>query len=187
MRAQDPVLSSVLCILIGGFTATQASAQSTTGAKGEVLLPGSESPNAGSPHFTEKQLEYQRKGLEAISGVQREAAAMVPGRTWTWQLNAEQSREHLDVLGHALNVLRDNEALFEASLTPEQKTKFASQFQSIHEILQHILGDAQSLDDELQKGYPTRWHVAHDISDLQDEIRRLRKLHEQIARGGASR
>jgi hypothetical protein len=168
MNAQDPKLLLMLCLLIGCFTA--AIAQSNTGTTG------------GPTHFTEKQLEVERKALEAIKGAEREAAAMVPGRAWTWQLRAEESRQHLGAFRRALDALRDNEASFEVSM---KESKFASHFQSIREILQHVLVDAQSLDDELQKGYPARWHVVRDVSDMQSEIRQLRKVHEQISRGGS--
>ena len=173
MKAQHPILTLILSFLISCGTTSPAAAQSNTGTQ-----------RAG---LTGNQLDFQRQALDAIKRAEREAAAMVPGRAWTWQLRAEQTREDLSVFGQTLDSLRDSEASFEASLTPEQRSKFAPQFQSIRELLLHILGDVESLDDELQKGYPARWHVARDVLDMQAEIRRLRKAHEQIARGNPIR
>lgn len=170
MNAQDRTLSFVLCLVLGGVAVLPASAQKTVALR-----------------LTDKQIESQRKALEAIKTTEHEAAAMVPGRTWTWQLRAEQSREHLVVFGRALDALRAIETSFEASLTPDQESKFAPQFQTIRETLQHVSEDVRSLDEELQKGYPERWHVTHDVLDMQSEIHRLRKVHEQISKANGSR
>jgi hypothetical protein len=43
--------------------------------------------------------------------------------------------------------------------------------------------DVGSLEDELRKGYPKRWHVAHDVLDMQKEIQRWRRLHETLWHG----
>jgi hypothetical protein len=139
------------------------------------------SPSNGSPRAADDQQKLYEQCVEAANRVERQAAAMVPGRTWTWALDAEQSRKRLGGFRRDLKAFWDAEAAFEASFSPDQKSKLNSQFTSIHELFRHIDRDAQSLDDELRKGYPRRWHVAHDVSDMRKEINRWRKLHQQIA------
>ena len=130
--------------------------------------------------ITEDLQAAHRKCLEAGDRLRLDVAAMVPGRTWTWELDAEKSRAQLDRLRSDLKAFWDAESAFEARVPSEQRARLTSQFVLIHQLFQHLEGDAQSLDAELRKGYPTRWHVAKDVSDMQREINRWRKFHRRI-------
>lgn len=126
----------------------------------------------------ESAQELHRKCVDAGNRLQSDVVAMVPGRTWTWQLNAEKSRSQLVGLRRDLKAFRDADLAFEASLPAEQ---FHSHFASSQGLFEHLQRDAESLDTELRKGYPTRRHVTNDVLDMQKEINRWRKLHQQIA------
>ena len=139
-------------------------------------------PVAGSQARVRKDLQtLHTECLEAGEHLRREVAAMIPGRTWTWQLDAERSRAQLYSLRGDLKAFWEAEVAFESGMLLEQRSKFNSQFVSIQDLFQHLEGDAESLDTELRKGYPSRWHVANDVSDMQKEIKRWRRLHRQIA------
>jgi hypothetical protein len=138
---------------------------------------------ASSLPQTNKELEApNRRCVEAAERLRRDSAAMVPGRTWTWELNAERSRSQIARLQEDLKAFWETETEFEGKLSPEQSSKLKSQFRAIRALFLHLQGDAQSLDLELQKGYPTRWHVAHDVSDMRSEINRWMKLHRHLAK-----
>ncbi len=107
---------------------------------------------------------------------------MVPGRTWTWRLGFERSRKHLDKLRRDLKAFREADDAFEGSLSPEQKSKFKSHMIATRELFQHLERDAQSLDNELRKGYPTRWRVANAATNMREEIHHWRKLHQRLAK-----
>ena len=106
---------------------------------------------------------------------------VVPHRAWTWQQDFEKSRQLLDQVRHDLTELRGTEVEFEASLNSEQQAKAQPLIKSLQGLLKHLESDAQSLDSELLKGYPTRWHVARDAFDMQKEIHRWNELHNQVA------
>jgi len=72
------------------------------------------------------------------------------------------------------------QAAFERDLTPEQISKYQNQIGAMNQLSQHLERDAQSLDDELWRGHPRRWHVANDATDMRNEIRRWRELNKQI-------
>jgi hypothetical protein len=97
-------------------------------------------------------------------------------------LDFERSRQQLAQLRTDFTALHDCESKFEASLTAEQKSKVQPELKRLASLWDHLQEDAQSLDLELQKSYPTRWHVARDATDMQKEIRNWRKLHDQAAR-----
>jgi len=132
-------------------------------------------------HSREEQLEMHEKCLKAGERAERDAAAMVPGRTWTWALDADRSLQQLDELRRDLIALKESEGAFEASLTPEQVSEFQTQVHRMNQLSRHLERDVDTLDNELTKGYPRRWHVANDAMDMQKEIHRWRRLHEQIA------
>lgn len=117
---------------------------------------------------------------EAAARLDRTLAAMVPGRTWTWQLDAERSRKRLDELQSILAALRDCEDNFEVGLTPEQKSKVEPELKLMQRLGLQLESHAQNLKVELQKRYPARWRVARDVSDMQTQIHKWRNLHEQI-------
>ncbi len=131
---------------------------------------------------TDVQKMLHLKCVQASQRAEADAAAMVPGRTWTWRLDFEHSRRELAQLRDDFASLQDCESEFEASLTAEQKSKVQPQLQRLASLWDHLQKDAQSLDLELQKGYPTRWHVARDATDMQRETRKWRQLHDQVAR-----
>jgi hypothetical protein len=168
--------------LAGWFGVTESSAQSGLGGTDSLQVRESVLVHAGSQTQPTKDLQtLHRECREAGEHLRRDVAAMVPGRTWTWQLDAERSRAQLDALRSDLKAFWYAEAAFEASLSAEQKSMLNSQFVVIQELFQHLEGNAESLDTELRKSYPTRWHVANDVSDMQKEINRWRKLHRRIA------
>jgi len=113
--------------------------------------------------------------------VERDVAAMIPGRTWTWALNAEQSRKQLGQLGGDLQAFWAAEQAYEQSLPTKSAQRVQAQLSAIHQLFQHLQADARSLDEELSKGTPTRWHVNKDVLDMQKEIQRWRRLHQTIA------
>lgn len=169
-------------VLAGLFAHAEATTQGAAATHRGVSAVNSTPPSSsGSPQTTGEQKALDKKFVEAGERLEGDAAAMVPGRTWTWQLDSERSREHLDELLRDLKAFRDADIAFEASLLPEQKSKFNSHFTATHELFQHLERDAQSLDNELRKAYPTRWHVANDVSDMRMEIHRWRKLHRRLA------
>lgn len=132
-------------------------------------------------HTREEQSELHEKCVKAEERAERQAGAMVPGRTWTWALDADRSLQQLDELRRDLSALKESEGAFEASLTPEQVSEFQTQVHRMNQLSRHLERDVDSLDNELRKGYPRRWHVANDALDIQKEIHRWRRLHDEIA------
>lgn len=171
-------------VLAGLFAHTEATTQGAAAThRGVSAVNSTPSSSSGSPQTTGEQKALHKKCVQAGERLEYNAAALVPGRTWTWRLDSEQSRERLDELLRDLKAFWDAEAAFEASLSPGQQSKLNPQFTASHELFQHLERDAQSLNNELRmrKGYPRRWHVANDVSDMQKEISRWRKLHQRIA------
>jgi len=154
-----------------------------SGKDGTVNIPDSFiiSPQSASAHTAKEQKELHKKWVEAEQCTDADAAAMVPGRTWTWELDAQQSLQHLSVLRSDLNILKDDEGAFEASLASVQASEFHDQMVATNELIRHVEQDLASLEDELRKGSPRRWHVARDALDMKKEIHKLKKLYGQIA------
>ncbi len=179
VSARRFITFAIFFILSGMLLASARGIRSVGGA----VLTGKDaaSPTNDSPQVADDQQKLSAQCVEAANRVERQAAAMAPGRTWTWALDAEQSRKDLGGFRRDLKAFWDAEAAFEASFSPDQKSKLNSQFTAIYELFQHIDRDAQSLDDELRKGYPRRWHVANDVSDMRKEINRWKKLHQRLA------
>lgn len=156
---------------------------------GLFLVAGLKSVGSVSQQFPSEPMsqaaqtvqQLQSKCLEAGDRVEHDAAAMAPGRPWTWGLNADDSRKRLGQLQKDLEDFWHAEEAFEQSIPMESAQRGQSQFQAIHELFQHLHADGQSLEEELEKGTPTRWHVAKDVSDMQKEIQRWRKLHNELA------
>jgi hypothetical protein len=113
----------------------------------------------------------------------QQAEEIVPGRTWTWALDAERSLQQLDRLRQDLIAVRHCEAAFEATLAATQLAMYATQVRAMTQLTQHLERDVQSLDDELRKGHPRRWHVARDAQDMQKEIQHWKTLHETVWSG----
>lgn len=126
--------------------------------------------HTGGEPPSEPQQSLHTKCVDAVERAERQAAEMVPGRTWTWALDAERSLQQLSELRLGLTALRECETAIEGSLTPDQISKHQTQFRAMNQLSQHLERDAQSLDDELRKGHPRRWHVANDALDMQKEI-----------------
>ncbi len=141
----------------------------------QVTGPG---PNA---HPGAPQQELHVRCIESGKNAERQAAGMVPGRTWTWTLNAQRSLRQLNGLRRALIGLKECEAAFEASLTPAQAAESQAQIRRMRELAQHLDRDVESLDDELRNKYPSRWHVRHDALDMRKEIQRWRQLYDIVA------
>ena len=137
----------------------------------------------GTFQSSEQLHALHEKCLAAGERLQGDVDLMVPNRTWMWRTDAARSRQHLAELQRHLKDFWDAEAAFEAGLSPAQRSKFHWQFAYLHQLFRHLQGDAQSLDTELQRSYPTRWHVAHDVTDMGREINRWKKMHRQIAAG----
>jgi hypothetical protein len=129
----------------------------------------------------EDRAALHRACVKAGERAEAEAAAMIPGRTWTWRPRFERSRRDLTRLRGALAALRDQEARFDATLDPVQRATVESLLESMQALWHHLEADAASLDGELRKGYPTRWHVGRDSSDMAAELRRWKTLHQQVA------
>lgn len=167
-------------LLIGSIGSPKNATKSASGTQ-PAQLGIAEPRQNESPAGIKEQEKLHIKCLEAGARAQQDATAIIPGRTWTWQLGFERSRQQLGRLRSDLDVLRNTEAEFEASLTVEQKSRAQSRLSSIQKLLQHLDSDTQSLDLELRKGYPTRWHVRRDALDMQKELGYWRKLHDNIA------
>lgn len=182
MKMGTLTLTVIFFVLAGPFAHAEATIEGPFAISADTRVQGSNPPsNSTSSQTTGERKTLHKKCVQAGDRLDRSAAAMVPGRTWTWQLDSERSREHLDELLRDLKAFRDADVAFEASLSPEQRSKFNSHFTATYELFQHLERDAQSLDDELRKGYPTRWHVANDVSDMRKEIHHWRKLHQRLA------
>lgn len=132
---------------------------------------------------TETQQTIHPKCDSVAERANQQAEEMVPGRIWTWALDAERSLQQLDKLRQDLTALRECEATFEASLSASQPAPNATAIRAMAQLSQHLERDVQSLDDELRKGHPRRWHVAHDAQDMQKEIQSWRRLHETVWAG----
>jgi hypothetical protein len=167
-------------LLTGSINSPQGATESAAGTQGAQLGIAELRQNK-SPAGIKEQEKLHIRCLEAGERTQQDATAMIPGRTWTWQLGLERSRQQLGRLRSDLDVLRNTEAKFEASLTVEQKSRVQSRLSSIQKLLQHLDIDTQSLDLELREGYPTRWHVRRDALDMQKEMGYWIKLHAKIA------
>jgi hypothetical protein len=169
----------IAVLLLGSIGGIRGSTNSGYG-KLQVQTDNSHSsPKASADRQEQKKLHL--RCVEAAESAERDAAAMIPGRTWTWRLGFERSRQQLGQLRRDFTALRDIESEFEASLTLEQKSKVKTELTLLSRLEKHLEKDAASLDLELRKGYPTRWHVARDASDMRTEVRRWRKLHDQTA------
>jgi hypothetical protein len=175
---RELTIALVLGSAIGGVQATIGS-----GHGREAVQTGiSGSPQNIFKADSEEQTKLHLRCDEASERAERDAGAMIPGRTWTWRLDFERSRQQLHQLQRDFTSLHVSESEFETSLTSEQKSKVKAKLTVLGDLWEHLYKDAQSLDAELRKGYPTRWHVARDAADMQKEIHRWRKTHDQIAK-----
>ncbi len=166
--------------LAGLFCAFMAAGQLGHAASGSRQAAASKGP--------ESRAALNSRCIEAADRAERDAAALIPHRPWTWRLDFERSRRQVAQLRSDFTALHDADLRFDATLTSAERKKLELQRKSIQEMWSHLDSDADSLDAELRKGYPTRWHVARDASDMEKEIRRWKRLHEQIARQvGATR
>ena len=172
---------TIFLLLLGAIGGIRAPSHSGYGAL-EVQTENSEASRQKIAADRQEQKELHAKCVLAAANAERDAAAMIPGRTWTWRLDFERSRQQLGQLRRDFADLRDRESEFEASLTAEQNSRVQTSLARLSHLNAHLEKDAQSLDDELQKGYPTRWHVARDASDMQSETRRWKNLHDQAAK-----
>ena len=167
--------------LVGFVASGWATPQSTSGTERGLPVFKPVSPPYSPPQTAGEQKGIHKKCLEAQERLEGNIAVMLPGRSWKWQLDAERSRKHLDELQLNIAAIRGCEDKFEASLTPEQESRLEAELKVVQQLEQSLKSDAQSLDLELRKKYPARWHVAQDLSHIQAEIRKWRKLHEHVA------
>jgi hypothetical protein len=182
MKLRTLVATLVFYALMGLFAHNEVSAQGTAAIhSGMPVLNSSPPSSSSSSQAPGEQKALHKKCAEAGERLEHDVAAMVPGRRWTCQLDSERSRERLDELQRDLTAFREADIAFEESLSPGQRLRFNSHMTATRELFQHLERDARSLDDELRKGYPTRWHVANDVSDMRKEINRWRKLHQRLA------
>jgi predicted RNase H-like nuclease (RuvC/YqgF family) len=129
-----------------------------------------------------------------VSEIQRAelaAAGVFPGRTWTWRMDAERSRERLTTLRRELTDLSNcgrtlANGAGAAQKSGEQKSTLKRELELMHARLQHIEADAASLDRELRNDNPTRWLVQRDVADMQREIRGLARINARLAAALAS-
>jgi hypothetical protein len=182
---KTPKLSALFVLLVLYSTPSRAAlthmnVSSETAATATSAGPQSANGHAVAPSPAE-QLELHHKCLKAAERAEQQAGAMVPGRSWTWRLDAQQSLQQLSQLRQDLSALKASEAAFEASLSPQQLSRHDAQVRQIHQLIRHLEHDGDSLHDELANGSPRRWHVAHDALDMRTEIRRWVRLHNQLA------
>ncbi len=183
MKRRQLAASAILLALVGIFP-MQTTALSVIPAHGDAQAHKPAPQASGSSaHTVEEPQALHRKCTEAAKRLRYDVLTMEPGRAWRWRLDSERSRQQIVGLRHDLREFWEAEAAFEASLPANQKSKFNPQFVRIHNLFEHLDRDAQSLDTELKKGYPTRWHVDRDVTDMRKEINRWKKEHERIAEG----
>ena len=153
---------------------------SVSGAEAQKRTAAS-TDNASVTYAIKEQRRLYNRAKHDAERVERDLAAMVLGRSWNWGLNAKRDLRLLDTLRRDLAAFQDSEFAFEKSLASEESSRFQSKIDSIHHLMRHLQGDAESLDTELRQKLPTRWHVAQDIMDMRKEIRRGKRLQQQIA------
>ena len=182
MKLMPLAATSVLFALTGLIAHTETSIRGTAATHSFVPVLNPSPPSSStSSQTTGEQKALHKKCADAGERLEHDVAAIVSGRRWTWQLDSERSRERLEELQRDLTAFREADVAFEESLSPGQRSKFNSHMTAPRELFQHLERDARSLDDELRKGHPTRWHAANDVSDMRKEINRWRKLHQQLA------
>jgi hypothetical protein len=144
---------------------------------------GQVAERSAGARLTEAQQNLHATCIEAEEQAERQATEMVPGRTWTWALGAQRSLNQLNELRSDLAAMSKCGTEFVASLSRLQVTKYQTQLHGMEQLSQHLQRDAQSLQNELTKGQPRRWHVAHDALDMQKEIQHWRRLHNVVWAG----
>src|SRR5271157_2951976 len=89
---------------------------------------------------------------------------MVPGRTWTWRLDANQSLQQLGDLRRDLSALKESEAAFEASLTSEQLSEFQAQVHRMNQLSRHLEQDVDN------PNYRSTFVFTNDFAALQPDV-----------------
>lgn len=156
MKARPPAASAILFALAGTFTLTQTVARAIPMHGGAQAHKSALAASGSPPQATQELQALHTKCLKAGKRVQRDVLTMEPGRAWRWRLDSERSRKQLGGLRQDLKDSWDAEAALEASLPATKRSRLNSQFVLIHKLFEHLERDAQSLDTELKKGYPTR-------------------------------
>jgi hypothetical protein len=134
----------VMVFALTGLFVPEATTQGTAATRGSVPFLNSSPPSSSTPQTTEERKVLHKKCAEAGARLEHIAAAMVPGRRWTWQLDSERSREHLDELQRDLKAFREADVAFEESLSPGQRSKFNSHMTATRELFQHLERDART-------------------------------------------
>jgi hypothetical protein len=182
MKVRTFTVPVMFFALAGLFAFGEARAHGTgTTPSSASVLSSSPPPEVRSPQTTEELEVLDKKCVETGERLEGDVEAKSPGRTWTWRWTFERSRQQLDEFRRDLKAFRNADIAFERSLSPQQRSRFAYHLTATQELFDHLERDAQSLDNELRKGYPRRWHVADDVSGMRKEIQRWRKLHRRLA------
>jgi hypothetical protein len=140
------------------------------------------SPHPRPPQTADPQREAYKRLMEAEKHAENQVLAAMPGRSWRWLEDSGRTRQDLGKFKLALDALKERQTAFEATLTPGERSRFGSGLRRIHGLSQDIPRDFQSLQDELRKGYPTRWHVEADTWHMYKELIRWEKLDQGIAK-----
>lgn len=175
--------ASVMLLACAGLFAFGEARAHSPGAtpSGAPVLNSNPPPKPRSPETTPGLAVLDKKCVETGERLEGDVEAKSPGRAWTWRWTFERSRQQLDEFRRDLKAFRNADLAFEGSLSPQQRLKFASHLAATKELFDDLERDAQSIDNELRKGYPRRWHVADDVSGMRKEIQRWRRLHQRLA------
>lgn len=175
-------VSVMFFALAGLFAFGEARAHGTGATPSSApVLNSNPPPTPRLPQTKAEQELLDKRCVETGERLEGDVEAKSPGRVWTWRWTFERSRQQLDEFRRDLKAFRNADLAFEGSLSPQQRSKFASHLTATQELFDHLERDAQSLDNELRTGYPRRWHVADDVSGMRKEIQRWRKLHRRLA------
>ena len=99
----------------------------------------------------------------------RNVAAMIPGRTWSgrWTLKrAASSSAGSSPICRPSGLLKKQ---LSKVFQPSRRGEFNLNSVPFTSSSSHLQADAHSLDEELSKGMPTRWHLNRDVLDMQKE------------------
>jgi hypothetical protein len=113
---------TIFLLLLGAIGGIRAPSHSGYGAL-EVQTENSEASRQKIAADRQEQKELHAKCILAAANAERDAAAMIPGRTWTWRLDFERSRQQLGQLRRDFAALRDRESEFEAMEEPARPSR----------------------------------------------------------------
>ncbi len=183
-----PQLSWSTSLFLAGVFAVAQSVQEATAASSNLILsnhPPTES-NSLQEGFRQQVDESRQRDLyetciNSADRVERHAHSMMPARIWTF--DREKYQQKLDRLRLAAEALSQNQAAFQASLTPQQVSKLDSEIQGVHQLQAELEFRVQSVDHELRKRRPAKWKIAQDTEAIPKLVKAWRKRDQKIARG----